>query len=155
MKLGRWLTNILDAPAIPRASKAQANNQSSMLLEATAQRGVVVGDHVDTDAAYRMALLTSWVASDLALLANRATAADANLKVQTGRGEHAKDVENHPFQLLIDKPNSFMSGSFLWRYTIQWRKLRGNAYWFLGTSAPGMGEIQDGRSQSAFRRSAQ
>lgn len=144
MKPNRWLSNLLDAPAIPAPLKAQRGNSGGVaLLEASARRGVVAGENQDTDAAYRMALLTSWVASDLALLANRATAADANLLVQTGRGVNAKTIDNHPFQLLIDRPNSFMSGSFLRRYTIQWRKLRGNAYWFLGTSAPGTGDIQE------------
>lgn len=143
MKPSRWLSNILDAPAIPAPVKAQGGNSGgSMLLEASARRGVVT-DGVDTDAAYRMAMLTSWVASDLTLLANRATSANATLKVQTGRGQDAKDIDNHPFQLLLDRPNSFMSGSFLRRYTIQWRKLRGNAYWFLGTSGPGVGDIQE------------
>jgi HK97 family phage portal protein len=95
------------------------------------------------DAAYRLAVTSAWVYSDIRLIVGRLAARDSRpyLEVRTADGEER--VEDHPGYAVLERPNSLMSSSFLWRYTGWWYQLRGNAYWFLATAAPGRGEIEE------------
>lgn len=148
MKMPRWVNSLLDAPAIPASRvpvKAKANDRMLAILNNTVRQNPYGAseDTVDTDAAYRMALVSAWVSSDIALIGNRITSEAAQLQVVKGRDKDAPVIDNHPFLALMDSPNSLMSGIFMQRYCNQWFQLRGNAFWFLATAAPGVGEIAE------------
>lgn len=148
MKMPRWIDNLLDAPAIPMTRapvKARANDRLMAILDNSVRQNPYGAneDTVDTDAAYKLALVSAWVSSDIAMIGNRITSEAAQFQVVRGRGKDAPVVDNHPFLTLMDTPNSLMSGIFMQRYCNQWFQLRGNAYWFLATSGPGTGEIQE------------
>ena len=92
---------------------------------------------VDTDAAYKLAVTSAWVYSDIKLIADRLASRDATLKVLKRFDKSV--IDTHPFLELLDSPNAFMSGSFFKRYLAWWLWLRGNAYAFIATSTPGKG----------------
>lgn len=92
---------------------------------------------VDTDAAYKLAIASAWVYSDIKLIADRASSRDANVKILNQQDKTV--LENHPFAALLNRPNPFMAGAFLKRYTAWWYLLRGNAYIFISTPMPGKG----------------
>jgi len=81
----------------------------------------------------RVAVTVSWIYSDIRLFAN--TFSSANGEVKKIEGEQLNSIKNHPFELLLRKPNDKMDLSFLWIYTIKWMQLKGNAYWFLAPQA--------------------
>lgn len=90
---------------------------------------------------YRLAAVSAWVSSNLRIRADAISATDARPMVKQRGVTGDTNERNHPFELLLDKPNSFMSGSFMLRYLSNWFDLRGNAYLFLVTPAPGQGDI--------------
>jgi HK97 family phage portal protein len=102
-----------------------------------------LGDMVDTDGAQRLAVTSAWVFSDLTLLGRRIASKSARPQVKRRVGEKLVDLGNHPFERLLARPNSLMTGDFLLQYTSWWYGLRGNAYWFTSTDAPGRGEPQE------------
>jgi HK97 family phage portal protein len=59
------------------------------------------------------------------------------LKVYRLDGEQRLEVERHPLEALLDKPNPFISRFELLEQTIGMLELTGNAYWFL--SGDGLG----------------
>jgi len=77
----------------------------------------------------RIAMATSWIYSDIRLIAQEFSA--GKFEVQQRDGEQVVPVTNHPFELLLRKPNEYIDLTFLWQYTIMWMQLRGNGYWFL------------------------
>ena len=87
----------------------------------------------------RIAVTVSWIYSDISLFANRFSS--ANGEVKRIEGEQLNSIKNHPFELLLRKPNDKMDLSFLWIYTIKWMQLKGNAYWFLAPAAGNAKEI--------------
>ncbi len=92
---------------------------------------------------YRLAMTSAWVASSLRVRADAISATDARPMVKKRASKADTNDRNHPFELLLDKPNSFMSGAFMLRYISNWFDLRGNAYLFLVTRGPGVGDIEE------------
>lgn len=71
----------------------------------------------------------SWVSIAVSLSAQ--AAAGASLNVKHLRGEDKQDVPNHDFERLLQHPNPLMSRFELLEATYSYRKLTGNAYWYL------------------------
>lgn len=71
----------------------------------------------------RLAITSAWVYSDIRAIANEASAAD----VDVWRG--TEEIEDHPLELLLERPNPHMAASWMRQYTVQWLLLRGEAYW--------------------------
>lgn len=71
----------------------------------------------------RLAITSAWVYSDIRTIANEASAADVDI----WRGQD--EIEDHPIELLLERPNSHMSRSWMRQYSVQWLLLRGEAYW--------------------------
>lgn len=92
---------------------------------------------------YRLAMTSAWVQSNLRIRSDALSATDARPMVKQRSATGDTNERNHPFELLLDKPNSLMSGSFMLRYISQWYDLRGNAYLFLVTPQPGKGDIRE------------
>src|SRR3546814_19109701 len=54
---------------------------------------------------------------------------ELRLRVQRGRGDDWKEVDNHPLVELIGRPNAFYSDEALWMGTLFSWYTAGNAYW--------------------------
>lgn len=74
-------------------------------------------------------LKLSWVQSAVSSVAR--TAAITPFRVATLKGEATDDVENHPFELLLNRPNPHMSRFELLEATVSYYAITGNAYWWL------------------------
>lgn len=141
MTLAQTFRNLFSAPAMPMTATAKAPGGASSF------DGVLSGmtrygqfrhmETMDTGAAYKLAMVSPWVYSDIKLIADRVASSDASPCVH--RRSDEEEIEDHPFLQLLDEPNPFMTGSFLKRYTTWWYMLRGNAYIFISTPAPGRG----------------
>ena len=143
-QLGTTLKYFVDAwrYAVDKANPRPRALDSGMIYgEMTSQESMRTPDNPEDK--YRLAMTSAWVSSNLRVRADAISANDARPMVKQ-RGKTADTQErNHEFELLLDKPNSFMSGSFMLRYLTQWYDLRGNAYAFLVTPAPGRGPIEE------------
>lgn len=76
----------------------------------------------------RLAITSSWVYSDVQLIAR--TFSKARFQVMRWEGEDLVEVPAHPYELLLRRPNPYMGASFLWQYTVASLLLRGEAYWW-------------------------
>jgi len=74
-------------------------------------------------------LRLSWVQAAVAGVAR--TAATTGFSVSQLKGEDTQGVENHPFELLLRRPNPLQSRFELLEATISFHALTGNAYWWL------------------------
>jgi HK97 family phage portal protein len=71
----------------------------------------------------------SWVMTAVEMVANSCAAVPFNVKQRSG--QDLKDIPNHDFEVLLDKPNSEDSGFEFIFGTVAMYKLTGNAYWWL------------------------
>lgn len=71
----------------------------------------------------------SWVQAAVSAVAR--TAATTPFGVSSLKDEKTEDEVNHPFELLLRKPNPSMSRFELLEATISYHALTGNAYWWL------------------------
>lgn len=83
----------------------------------------------------RLAITSSWIYSDINLIAG--TFSSAKLKAMRFEGEDLSEIEGHDFERLMARPNAHIGRAFLWRYTLMWLLLRGEAYWFNAYNAQG------------------
>lgn len=71
----------------------------------------------------------SWVQIAVRTIAE--SVATAGAQVKRLNGEKAEQVVNHPFEMLLQRPNPLMSRFALLTATASYYKLTGNAYWWL------------------------
>lgn len=71
----------------------------------------------------------SWIATAVNTVAT--TAAGAPFQVMQRMGEDKEGIPNHPFELLLERPNPMMSRFELLEATFSYRALTGNCYWWL------------------------
>lgn len=143
-RLGRALAYLTEAWRYARADVQGKRLLFDASLAAMARAGQYqTATTVDTDAALRLGIVSTWVYSALNLIANRVSSADARPEVKRRVGDEMEDMGNHAFEMLMQRPNALMTGSFLLRYTAYWYGLLGNAYVFISTAAPGRGEPQE------------
>lgn len=90
--------------------------------------------------AYRLAVTSAWVYSDIRLLSDRAATAEAMPQVKKRAGEDLEDVGDHAYEQLLKTPNPLMTGKYLRRYVVWWLLLKGESYVFIGTPRWGGGE---------------
>ncbi len=145
--LGRVLRYFADARRFADESgKAQSSNgptYSSLLGDMAHVGAWQMGDTLDTEQSRRLAVCSAWVYSDIKLIADRAASRDAMPTVKRRVGEELHEERNHPFEVLLARPNDLHAGGVLIRTLIWWLCLHGNAYVFLGTPSPGQGEIME------------
>lgn len=90
--------------------------------------------------AYKLAVTSAWIYSDISLIADRVATAKAMPQVKRKVGEALEDVGDHAYEQLLKTPNPLMTGKFLRRYIIWWLLLRGESFVFIGTPGWGRGE---------------
>ena len=71
----------------------------------------------------------SWIAIAVGHVANMA--ATTPLSVKQRSGESTDDIENHPFEELLMRPNPHQSRFEFLEEMFLWRQLTGNAYWWI------------------------
>lgn len=71
----------------------------------------------------------SWVNISVSTVAQ--TAAGTRLSIKKRSSEKLDDVENHPFEMLLQHPNPLQSRFELLESTVAHYRLTGNAYWWL------------------------
>jgi HK97 family phage portal protein len=76
----------------------------------------------------------SWVYSAVSIVGQ--TCALQAINIKRLRGEKTKDIDNHPFEMLLMKPNPLQSRFEFLRDTVSFSAINGNAYWWLNRSAP-------------------
>lgn len=100
-------------------------------------------EEMDIDAILRLSITCAWVYSGIKLIADRASSSDARFVVKRRIGEETRDIKNHPFEILLQRPNSLMTMEYIQAYTVFFLFLTGNAYWFVSTPLPAQGEPQE------------
>jgi hypothetical protein len=126
-----------------RASKATGRGAS--LFTAPVQSIADAGKYATGEsniAVYKAAIVSSWIYSDIKLLADRVASSDATIAVKQRTSDQGlEDINNHPGEILLALPNGFMSGGFLLRYLAWWYLLAGQAYALItSTGGPGKGD---------------
>lgn len=76
----------------------------------------------------------SWVYSAVSIVGQTCALQDVNIKRL--RGEKTKDIDNHPFELLLSKPNPLQSRFEFLRDTVSYSAINGNSYWWLNRTDP-------------------
>jgi len=91
----------------------------------------------------KLYLTISWIYSSIEIIARETSSTPAHVR-QRINDRKSVDVSRHPFELLIEHPNDFMTKTFLMRYTIYWLSLsdRG-AFWFLAPDADDENKINE------------
>lgn len=102
----------LSWPGWDRYEKEYANDQSVDLARA------------------KVAVTSPWVFSDITAIANEASVATLQMKERDESDEGESDIENHPLELVWERPNAFMGRSYLMSFWIWQRILSGKAYLF-------------------------
>src|SRR5690606_19825166 len=72
---------------------------------------------------------SSWVYVAVSRIAEAGALVPLHVYKRAGEGRVA--VENHPLELLFERPNPFLSGFELIEQTLGFLELTGNAYWYL------------------------
>lgn len=88
------------------------------------------------DAVERMAMLSSWVYSNVDVISKLVSDTPIGVK-KIVEGEESKPIANHPFEILLRKPNPFMGEAFFKRYLVMWLLIRGEAYVMLSPDSTG------------------
>jgi HK97 family phage portal protein len=97
----------------------------------------------DVNGAMRLAICSAWVYCAIRLIGDRISSAEARPQVKKRIGERLEDIHDHPFERLMNQPNSLMTTDYILRYLTAWAHLSGNAYLFIATLAPGVGEPEE------------
>lgn len=100
-------------------------------------------ESLDVDAVYRLAITSAWFFSGVKLIADRIASNEASFEVKERIEEELRDIKNHPFEVLMQRPNNLMTRDFILTFTVFWYYLKGEAYLFLSTVIPGYGEPEE------------
>jgi HK97 family phage portal protein len=79
------------------------------------------------EAQSRLYIKLTWIQTAISAVVD--LAAPTPLRVKERVGERLVDIDNHPFEKLIEKPNPFFSRFDLIAHTLSDYSLTGNAYW--------------------------
>lgn len=143
--LGRVLRYAIDGVRYGARENDKTNTSAAGMyglpLQAHSKASRWQSDAVDTDAAYRNAVCASWVYADLMLISRRI--ASAKWEVKDRQGEELIDLGNHPFERLWARPGGTFTGGLLAQYLTWWYLLRGEAFLFVSSDAPGRGEPRE------------
>jgi len=112
-----------------RAIKAPAVRYPAFALQAAQSERWSLPSYQLPEAQSELYQRLSWVQIAVRTIAE--SVATAGAQVQRMTGEKAQQVVNHPFEVLLQRPNPLMSRFALLAATVSYYKLTGNAYWWL------------------------
>lgn len=144
-RLGQILSYFAAAHRFAFDRKADPRRLSYSFLSSMAEtaRYKDYNDTVDTAEAIKLAITSAWVYSGIKLIADRVSSHEARFQVKQRVSEELRDIRGHPFEVLLERPNSLMTTDFILRYTTFWAFLSGNAYIFVATPFPGLGKPEE------------
>lgn len=134
VKLGKGIGHFLGSfrAGYNEALGRRGKNVVSSIAGDTYGGGAYGGDGTTLEYhAIRRAARNSWVFSAISMISNEMSASRLQVVEYKGEDEEPVQISNHPLEQLLRRPNPYLSGEFLWRYTSWWMELYGNAYWFL------------------------
>lgn len=99
-----------------------------------------LGEAERAERARRLAMTSAWAYSDISLIAKRVAQAMCDVRLMRTTPDGDKEVRDHPALDLLNHPNDVMDAAFLWRYTVFWYLLAGNAYIVIVTPGQGTGQ---------------
>ena len=133
-----FVGDLVDSYLRSRGYRKRSDRPEWMAVEGQ-DAGFFTGEGWNRRADEALAMRTSWVYSDINMIARECS--QARLNVLQDKGEEVEEITNHPFEILMRQPNPFMTRSFLMQYTVGWLKLDGNSYWYLMPGLDGVAEI--------------
>lgn len=90
----------------------------------------------------KVAATSPWVFSDITAIANEASVATLQMKERDTSDEGESDIENHPLELVWERPNPFMGRMYLMSMWVWFRILSGKSYLFWVPDTSGqIGEV--------------
>jgi HK97 family phage portal protein len=129
----RVLNPIIDKAVEKRIKATRGSIAPTVIFDGEARQipTIVSGDDEVMARTERLALVSSWAYSDIELIASEFSRAAFSVEQRVEEG--TEKIVNHPFELLLEKPNDygFWSRALLWKYTQYWLQLRGKAFWLL------------------------
>ena len=140
--LGRVLGYFTDALAYAGKAfpKQSAYRFDAALASMSKQGRWETQEPTENKEAYKLAVTSAWVYSDISLIADRVSTDKAMPQVKRRVGEELEDVGDHPYEQLLKTANPLMTGQYLRRYMVWWLLLRGESYVFIGTPGPARGD---------------
>lgn len=115
--------------------KAHEPAPAPAFLQATAARARwMIPDPSLADNQAKLYQRLSWVHSANKVVSR--SAAGSQLSVLKRAGEGTSEIVNHPFELLLDRPNPLQSRFAFFEATVGNYGLTGNSYWWLNKAAP-------------------
>lgn len=112
-----------------RAIKAPAVRYPAFALQGAQAEAWMLPSYQLPEAQNELYQRLSWVQIAVRTIAD--TAATAGAQVMRQANEKNEQVTNHPFEVLLQRPNPLMSRFALLAATASYFKLTGNAYWWL------------------------
>ena len=76
----------------------------------------------------------SWIYSAVKTIGEACALQKLNVKKQFR--EKTRDIDNHPFELLLNKPNPLQSRFEFLRDSVSYGAINGNSYWWLNRTTP-------------------
>lgn len=125
--IDNWLDNTVSRLGFVKARSRQVDIGAVFSGESPLYAGPAWGETMSQDDWERLAITSSWVYSDIDLLSKEG--GRPALEMYRREGEELEQELAHPLELLLQRPNPFMSGKYLRMYTWLWWLLRGEAYW--------------------------
>jgi len=115
---------------------------SGIMTDASRDPSWQLAEMLDVNQELRLAMTSVWVYSSIDLVSNRAAGVPFTVQtVDDGKWKVPDPI--HPFQALLESPNSQASQSLMRRQILYWHRLLGNAYVAITTEGPGYGEPQE------------
>jgi len=116
-----------------RALQVSSPNRPNFLSDWAGNERWKGGDIGEREAAQRRALQNSWFLGASLRKAEEvsAAAAEGYSVYLNASGKDPVTIQNHPWEMVMRRPNPVMGQAFLWRFTQMWLDLDGNTYWFI------------------------
>lgn len=126
----RWIDGKIAGLGYVKADEKRSRSITSLFSgEAPQYTTLTTWDDWTDEQIERLAVTSSWVWSDISLIASTLSIAEFGVYQKSGEG--LEEVILHPFEVLFEWPNQFMDQVWLLEYSIWWYLLRGEAYWWL------------------------
>lgn len=132
MRIGEWLGRIVGDFERTRSLALGGDPQRPTFLSAMAEGGKWNGGDLSAmDAAQRRALTNSWAFSGIRMIANEISAVPMEVFHNTSVEREPTPVADHPFEIILRRPNPAMGRAFFWQYLTWWLELDGNCFFFV------------------------